>query len=91
MKKLFLILILAFAVSCEPKEKVDDFKNPAYECERPSDIPDTLSDGTEVYWDCDWYSSYKNGDVFVIYNENGAATTIGRRLTPNLGDYTTKE
>ena len=42
----------------------------SYECEKPFDIPDTLASGEKIYWDCNWYSAYKEGNVKVLYYDN---------------------
>jgi hypothetical protein len=51
-----------------------------YECERPSDIPDTLATGEKVHWDCNWNMDYNAGNVKVIYNKDGSPKAIYRKL-----------
>lgn len=52
-----------------------------YTCQRPDDIPDTLRDGTKVYWDCDWQASYLNKRTYIIWDKDGnGAVAVGRKL-----------
>ncbi len=77
MKKtiIFIALIVTF-VSCENfKDKPS--KHPhTYECEKPSDIPDTLATGEKVDWDCDWNMAYNDGLVKVKYNADGTPRAV---------------
>ena len=74
-----LIILSAFALigltGCDP----DSVQLHEYGCpNKPVDIPDTLSNGKTVYWDCAWQQDYNAGRVKVILNEDGSARAVKR-------------
>lgn len=82
MKKVLLVfsVVTLTLVSCDP----DSVKRHTHECERPADIPDTLSNGKSVYWDCNWNMDYNAGRVKVVWNKDGSAKAIYRDLHPSI-------
>jgi hypothetical protein len=82
MRRLFLLTVLFLFASCtffenrEPEVSYDKI----YECAIPEDIPKTLHDGTKISWDCDWASSYRDGNVYVIYAKDGRVLSVARNV-----------
>ena len=79
MKKLFIILLLPI-VSCVHTEPTSKAPVNRPDCEIPSDLPDTLCTGEEIDWDCDWQSSYINGNVKTIKGQDGCVEMIYRNI-----------
>jgi hypothetical protein len=76
MKKILLVVpMFILTIACE-REPVEYFDR---NCYIPEEIGDTLATGEKIFWDCDWHSSWKDGDVEVIRNEDGSVRYIGRR------------
>ena len=71
------IAVTLLLLSCDPNTQT--FRH-TYDCEKPADIPDTLSNGKAVHWDCNWNMDYNAGKVKVIYNDDGSARAIYREL-----------
>lgn len=78
-KILMLIVILGVMIACGINHTENEPYDPT--CHRPDDIPDTLCDGTEVYWDCSWQASYVEGDVDVTYTDEGCARFVSRKVS----------
>jgi len=55
--------------------------SPVESCEIPATEVDTLHDGSQIYWDCDWEASYKAGRVNFIKNKNGEVTMVSRSIS----------
>jgi hypothetical protein len=72
---LFMYTILVF-VGCSDGGSI---ANQDYECRKPVEVPDTMCGGTEVYWDCSWDESYKNGNVTIHTDSTGCITHISRK------------
>lgn len=84
MKNLILSVSLALlAFSCTNPDK--PVKLHDHTCHRPADIPDTLSNGQPVYWDCTWQMDYNAGRVVVRYNEDGEPKAVGRYKKDGIG------
>lgn len=85
MKNLFFILIFSFLavvlVKCTDTREPGWDKTPDYfYCKLPDEFPDTMYDGTPIYWDCDWEASYRVGNVYTKVNDNGDIVYVGRIL-----------
>lgn len=81
--KTAIILMFLSAIASIGYEAYDEYTNPSepYDptiCEKPKEIPDTLSGGGKVYWDRSWHESYLNSDVYIIHNEDGSVKAVGR-------------
>jgi hypothetical protein len=57
----------------------------SYECKKPFDIPDTLTTGEKIDWDCEWQAAYNDGDVKVIYTDKDS--TKGAEMLVMFSSY----
>lgn len=78
MKNLLLILLIAtFTLSCDNSNSPDASYDDIYNClPIPPDIPTEYANGTPIEWDCETQSFYNNGDLILIYDDNGGLTAI---------------
>lgn len=92
MKNAIYILLALFIIGVSGFIGYDEFfkekpQTHTQTCERPESIPDTLYDGTDVYWDCKWQSFYNEGNVFIEWvnddNHSEGAEYIWCIYSPN--------
>lgn len=80
MKTIILttMLLVLGTIACETNP--EDLQTINWDCDRPAEVPDTFADGTSIYWDCSWQSSWLNGDVHMKYDSNGDLKYIYRKV-----------